>query len=110
VLIGCSAGMVNVPRIKGSHNAMLSGIAGRRGRRPPLVRGPVQGDELSEYQTAWDKSGHRADLKKVRNVKPLWSKLGLMAGCRWVVSTCGPTSCSASRNPFRHHEARQDRC
>jgi len=39
-----------------------------------------EGDELTEYQTAWDKSPIADDLKKVRNVKPLWSKLGLIGG------------------------------
>jgi electron-transferring-flavoprotein dehydrogenase len=39
-----------------------------------------QGDELSEYQTAWEKSPIAADLKKVRNVKPMWSKFGLIGG------------------------------
>jgi electron-transferring-flavoprotein dehydrogenase len=79
VLIGCSAGMVNVPRIKGSHNAMKSGMLAAEAAFAAIGQGR-QGDELSEYQTAWDKSPIAADLKKVRNVKPMWSKLGLIGG------------------------------
>jgi electron-transferring-flavoprotein dehydrogenase len=79
VLIGCSAGMVNVPRIKGSHNAMKSGMLAAEAAFAAIGAGR-QGDELSEYQTAWEKSPIAADLKKVRNVKPMWSKFGLIGG------------------------------
>jgi electron-transferring-flavoprotein dehydrogenase len=79
VLIGCSAGMVNVPRIKGSHNAMKSGMLAAEAAFAAIGAGR-QGDELSEYQAAWDKSSIAADLKKVRNVKPMWSKFGLIGG------------------------------
>jgi electron-transferring-flavoprotein dehydrogenase len=79
VLIGCSAGMVNVPRIKGSHNAMKSGMLAAEAAFAAIGEGR-QGDELSEYQAAWEKSPIAADLKKVRNVKPMWSKLGLVGG------------------------------
>lgn len=79
VLIGCSAGMVNLPRIKGSHNAMMSGMLAADAAVTAIAAGR-EGDELTEYQTAWDKSPIADDLKKVRNVKPLWSKLGLIGG------------------------------
>ena len=79
-LIGCAAGFINVPRIKGSHNAMLSGMLAAehvaRGacRRPqpmtnsPATRRPGASSEIGR------------DLWKVRNVKPLWSKFGTLAG------------------------------
>ncbi len=77
-LLGCSAGMVNVPRIKGNHNAMLSGIEAAEAAFVALHAGR-QGDELTEYETLVRGGAIATDLKKVRNVKPLWSKFGLMA-------------------------------
>ncbi len=79
VLIGCSAGMVNVPRIKGSHNAMKSGMLAAEAAFAAIGAGR-EGDELAEYQKAWDSSPIARDLKMVRNVKPMWSKLGLVGG------------------------------
>jgi electron-transferring-flavoprotein dehydrogenase len=77
-LLGCAAGMVNVPRIKGNHNAMLSGIAAAEAAAAAIADGR-QGDELGAYASAvrWGPIG--ADLKPVRNVKPLWSRFGLTA-------------------------------
>ena len=77
-LLGCSAGMVNVPRIKGNHNAMLSGIAAAEAAIVAIKAGR-SGDQLDSYDTAVRKGEIGADLKKVRNVKPLWSKYGLTA-------------------------------
>jgi len=77
-LLGCSAGMVNVARIKGNHNAMLSGIEAAEAAFVALHAGR-QGDELSEYEVLVRGGAIANDLKKVRNVKPLWSKFGLMA-------------------------------
>ncbi|MBP9183708.1 MAG: electron transfer flavoprotein-ubiquinone oxidoreductase [Fuscovulum sp.] len=77
-LLGCSVGMVNVPRIKGNHNAMLSGKAAAEAAHAAIVAGRA-GDELSDYETEVRGGAIGRDLKKVRNVKPLWSKLGLIA-------------------------------
>jgi electron-transferring-flavoprotein dehydrogenase len=77
-LLGCSAGLVNVPRIKGNHNAMLSGIAAAEAAFVALHAGR-QGDELAEYEVMVRGGPIGQDLKKVRNVKPLWSKYGLVA-------------------------------
>jgi len=77
-LLGCTAGLVNVPRIKGNHNAMLSGIDAAEAAFVAL-HGGRSGDELTEYETLVRGGPIAADLKKVRNVKPLWSKYGLMA-------------------------------
>ncbi len=79
VLIGCSAGFVNVPRIKGSHNAMLSGMLAAEKTYEALEQGRAQ-DELSAYEDEWRSSDIGKDLYKVRNVKPLWSKYGLYIG------------------------------
>ena len=78
VLLGCSAGMVNVPRIKGNHNAMLSGIAAAEAAHAALAAGRA-GDELTAYETAVHTGPIARDLKPVRNVKPMWSKYGLKA-------------------------------
>jgi electron-transferring-flavoprotein dehydrogenase len=77
-LLGCSAGMVNVPRIKGNHNAMLSGKAAGEAAHAALTKGR-QSDELASYESDVRNGAIGEDLKKVRNVKPLWSKYGLVA-------------------------------
>ncbi len=79
VLIGCSAGFVNVPRIKGSHNAMKTGMLAAEAAYAALQEGRA-GDELPSYEHAYRKSWVFTDLKRVRNVKPMWSKLGLVGG------------------------------
>jgi electron-transferring-flavoprotein dehydrogenase len=79
VLIGCAAGFMNVPRIKGSHNAMLSGMLAAEHVAAALAEGRAH-DELADYDTAWRDSAIGRDLWRVRNAKPLWSKLGTLAG------------------------------
>lgn len=79
LLMGCAAGMVNVPRIKGSHNAILSGIAAGEAVFKAVVDGRAR-DELSGYDEAVRSGPIAADLKPVRNAKPLWSKLGTLGG------------------------------
>jgi electron-transferring-flavoprotein dehydrogenase len=79
VLIGCSAGMVNVPRIKGSHNAMKSGMLAAEAAFTALQAGRG-GDALVEYQKAFDKSWVVKELKAVRNAKPILSKYGTALG------------------------------
>ncbi|WP_373504640.1 electron transfer flavoprotein-ubiquinone oxidoreductase [Aestuariivirga sp.] len=78
-LIGCSAGFVNVPRIKGSHNAMKTGMIAAEAAFRALEAGRA-GDELREYEQAYENSWVYQDLKRVKNVKPMWSKLGLAGG------------------------------
>jgi electron-transferring-flavoprotein dehydrogenase len=77
-LLGCSAGLVNVPRIKGNHNAMLSGIHAAEAVQAAIAAGR-EGDVLAEYDRALHEGPVGKDLKRVRNVKPLWSKYGLVA-------------------------------
>ncbi|HJQ61065.1 MAG TPA: electron transfer flavoprotein-ubiquinone oxidoreductase [Vineibacter sp.] len=69
-LIGCSAGFVNVPRIKGSHNAMKSGMLAAEAAFAALKGGSEGHDELAAYPEALRKSWLWKDLDKVRNVKP----------------------------------------
>ena len=78
-LLGCAAGMVNVPRIKGSHNAMLSGIEAANAAFAALSSGREH-DELSAYESAIRDGEVGDDLKRVRNSKPMWSKLGTVLG------------------------------
>jgi electron-transferring-flavoprotein dehydrogenase len=78
-LIGCAAGFVNVPRIKGSHNAMLSGMLAADHVAGALAKGRAN-DELTDYEAAWRSSPIGHDLWRVRNAKPLWSKLGTAVG------------------------------
>ncbi|MGD9544682.1 MAG: electron transfer flavoprotein-ubiquinone oxidoreductase [Methylocystis sp.] len=78
-LVGCAAGFMNVPRIKGSHNAMLSGILCADHVAAAVAEGRAH-DEVSAYDAAWRASDIGRDLKPVRNVKPLWSKYGTYVG------------------------------
>ena len=78
-LIGCDAGFMNVPRIKGSHNAMLSGTFAAEAAAAALAS-RREHDELADYDAAWRGSAIGKDLWRVRNAKPLWSKLGTFAG------------------------------
>ena len=79
VLIGDSAGFVNVPRIKGSHNALKTGMLAAEAAFGALQAGR-EGDELVEYQTAYEGSWVYRELKGVRNVKPLLTKTGSVLG------------------------------
>jgi electron-transferring-flavoprotein dehydrogenase len=78
-LIGCSAGFMNAPRLKAIHNAILSGIGAAdavaeaigKGRQHDVIKG------LARYVFA---TGIMDELRAVQNVKPLWSRLGTLAG------------------------------
>ncbi len=78
-LIGCSAGFVNVPRIKGSHTAMKSGMLAAEAAFAAIAadRGS---DRLDSYPEALDKSWIATELKMVRNVEPMVAKFGGVAG------------------------------
>ncbi len=78
VLLGCSAGLVNVPRIKGNHNAMFSGIHAAEAAYAAL-HSDRSGDTLEDYDDLLRTGPVAKDLAKVRNVKPLWSRFGLAA-------------------------------
>ncbi len=98
-LLGCSAGFVNVPRIKGNHNAMLSGIAAAEAAHAALAAGR-QGDELTAYADAVASGPIAADLKPVRNVKPLWSRFGLHASLALGGLDMWMNSLFGNRSPF----------
>src|SRR5215212_2061958 len=79
VLIGDSAGFVNVPRIKGSHNALKTGMMAAEQAFAAIQMGR-QSDELLEYEAAYKASWVYKELRTVRNVKPLWSRFGTLLG------------------------------
>jgi electron-transferring-flavoprotein dehydrogenase len=92
-LIGCSAGFVNVPRIKGSHTAMKSGMLAAEAIAEAFQRGR-QRDELTGYGAAVRASWIATELNKVRNVEPLVAKYGgfwgtLLAGADMWMRTLG---------------------
>ena len=93
-LLGCSAGFMNVPRIKGNHNAMLSGKAAAEAAVEAIKAGR-SGDELTAYGEDVLSGPIAKDLKRVRNVKPLWSKFGLVASLAlggfdmWIANLTG---------------------
>lgn len=78
-LIGCSAGFVNVPRIKGSHTAMKTGMMAAEAAFE-AVHAERQHDELSAYEQAYEGSWVYKELRKVRNTLPLVEKWGNFTG------------------------------
>ena len=109
-LLGCAAGFLNVPRIKGTHNAMISGIEAAEAAAAALAAGR-SGDELDTYETAVCSGSIARDLKPVRNVKPLWSKNGLFGALvlggidMWAASLTGMNPFGTMKHGKTDHEA-----
>ena len=78
-LLGCSVGLVNLPRIKGNHNAMLSGKAAAESAMK-AINADRSGDVLEDYNAELRSGPIGKDLKKVRNVAPLNGRFGLLGG------------------------------
>jgi electron-transferring-flavoprotein dehydrogenase len=78
-LIGCSAGLVNVPRIKGSHNAVHSGMLAAEQIAAAIAEGRAN-DDVTGIEDSWRAGPIGKDLWRVRNVKPLWSRFGTVLG------------------------------
>jgi electron-transferring-flavoprotein dehydrogenase len=85
-LIGDCAGFLNVPKVKGSHAAMKSGMLCAEAAWPELVAAAEQGDvgehepiDLDEYPRRFRESWLYDELHEVRNFKPAW-KYGLFGG------------------------------
>ena len=91
--LGDSAGFLNLPRIKGSHNAIKSGIMAADVAFHALQEG--RGGDVLAVDEAYKESSIRKELRGVRNVKPLWSRFGLVLGVplggidMWVTSLLG---------------------
>jgi electron-transferring-flavoprotein dehydrogenase len=111
-LLGCSAGFVNVPRIKGSHNAILSGMLAAEHVSEALAAGRAH-DEVKGYEEAWRGSEIGRDLKPVRNVKPLWSKFGTLGGVMlggldmWINEITGLSPFGTMKHGKADHETLQ---
>jgi electron-transferring-flavoprotein dehydrogenase len=107
LLLGCAAGMVNVPRIKGNHNAMLSGIAAA-----DVVSRALKADapqvKLTSYDSAVRDGLIGGDLKSAANVKPLWSRYGMVGGVLaggldlWISSVFGASPFKLSHKQSDH--------
>ncbi len=69
-LIGCSAGFVNVPKIKGTHTAMKSGMTAAEAIYPRLKAGDAAGAEITAYPEALKQTWLWDELYRVRNIRP----------------------------------------
>ena len=103
-LIGCSAGFVNVPRIKGSHTAMKSGMLAAESIAAAIAAGRAN-DSMSEYDAAVRDSWIAKELKLVQNAEPLVAKWGgdlgtILAGAdMWLRTLFG----FGVWKPMKHH-------
>lgn len=79
-LIGCAAGFVNVPRIKGTHNAMKSAMLAAESAFDAVAAGSAGEVELTSYEDAFKSSWIYKDLHKVRNARPALAKFGVKWG------------------------------
>jgi len=79
-LIGCSAGFVNVPRIKGTHTAMKTAMLAAEAAFDAIRGGSEGRDELGTYPAAFKNSWVYKDLHRVRNARPSLSKFGIALG------------------------------
>ncbi|MEE8438792.1 MAG: electron transfer flavoprotein-ubiquinone oxidoreductase [Micropepsaceae bacterium] len=78
-LIGCAAGFVNVPRIKGTHNAMKTGMLAAESVVDALETDRSH-DVLEKFENDYRRSWVFRDLYSARNVKPLLKRHGTLAG------------------------------
>ena len=85
-LIGCSAGFMNVPKIKGTHTAMKSAMLAAEAIYAKIAAGDseTEGVEPVEYETSLKESWVWSELKGVRNIKPAFHKLGLYGGIMYT--------------------------
>jgi electron-transferring-flavoprotein dehydrogenase len=80
-LIGCTAGFMNVAKIKGSHTAMKSGMVAAESAFDKLAQDTASGPiTLSSYEENLKQSWVWKELYKVRNVRPGFAKYGLWGG------------------------------
>ncbi|WFD29877.1 electron-transferring-flavoprotein dehydrogenase [Malassezia sp. CBS 17886] len=110
VIVGCSAGFLNVPKIKGTHNAMKSGMLAAEaavdalaGRTEETMYAPI---DLEAYKTKLDDSWVMKELYEVRNIRPSFDgPLGFWGGVAWS----GVDSLILrGRVPFTFHHKKHD--
>lgn len=80
VLIGCAAGFLNVPRIKGTHTSMKSGMLAADTVFDALQTNPADGQEITAYSAAVSASWIKKELHSVRNIRPAFARYGLWMG------------------------------
>ncbi|MHC8508935.1 MAG: electron transfer flavoprotein-ubiquinone oxidoreductase [Rhodospirillales bacterium] len=100
-LIGCSAGFVNVPKIKGSHTAMKTGMLAAEAAFDAIAAGADPADGLAAYTKAVKASWVWDELRKVRNIRPafhfgLWPAMAYAALDTFLLRGRAPWT-------FRHH-------
>ena len=78
LVIGCAAGFLNVPKIKGSHTAMKSGMVAAE-----TVFRQLQGDTGADYRAALEVSWIWDELYRVRNIRPGF-RWGLLPGLAYA--------------------------
>jgi electron-transferring-flavoprotein dehydrogenase len=83
LLAGCAAGFLNVPKIKGSHLAMKTGMLAGESAAMGVLAGAQAGEELKEYECAVRASWAWKELDQVRNCKPAF-KTGLLGGMAYT--------------------------
>ena len=110
VLIGCSAGLRQRAAHQGQPQRHEDRHAGRRGGLRRHRRRAASGDELAEYEAAYDASWVAKELKLVRNAKPLWSRFGTWLGVRAAAArhVDQPASPAASRPSARLKHGKTD--
>ena len=80
LLIGCAAGFLNVPRIKGSHNAMKTGMLAAETAFDAIKSGENAPAALSDYPERVKRSWVHDELYRARNFRPAFAKWGLVGG------------------------------
>ncbi|XXQ33789.1 Electron transfer flavoprotein-ubiquinone oxidoreductase [Plasmodiophora brassicae] len=105
LLVGCAAGFMNVPRIKGTHTAMKSGILAADAIIEQSAKdNSLAGADISSYETALRNSWIASELKTVRNVKPSF-KFGTVAG---ILYSGLETIILRGHEPWTFHNSKQD--
>jgi electron-transferring-flavoprotein dehydrogenase len=111
-LIGCAAGFMNTPRLKAIHNAILSGIGAADAVGAAITQGR-QHDVIADLGHKIMATGIADELRSVRNVKPLWSRLGTFAGAlaagldMWASSLLGRSLLGTLRHGKRDYQGLQ---
>lgn len=95
LIVGCSAGFVNVPKIKGTHTAMKSGMIAGQELYKAIISGNIP-DELVSYPEELKKSWLWSELKSVRNIRPSFHKFGYYGGLAYS----GFTTLLGGREPW----------
>jgi len=108
-LIGCSAGFLNVPKIKGTHNAMKSGMVAAEEAYKQLTGENAESSEpvdMSGYEAAMEKSWVYDELREVRNIRPSFhNPLGMWGGMAWSGLD---SMILKGRVPFTFHHPKED--